>query len=304
MKKALIILYGLPRTFKITSNSLFNKIIEPNMKNYDIDIMINTDYIGKGLTLNRPDTTKTGYSVYNYNSIDSLKEDLYRCYNKYNQLKKIYFYNLDLDFCNPWFLSIKRIEMILSELYETNQKYDLYMCFRMDSILTNIIDFDKLDNQLMFITGNFIRPSFFHNRDIFDGCFIGNYIPFMIFTQSFIKIANNIVSKIESHKYFFLNKPICDDNYTNFLDIPLINPSELDLNDLNKVENRIGLINSNYEIYDNYCFAGNQDIFMYYNSHGSYFHKLMLFVFRNILNESGIILSEKINNHYEIIRNN
>jgi hypothetical protein len=48
-KRVLICLFGLPRTFKLTAESLFSNLIYPNSDKCDFDIIINTDFEGAGL---------------------------------------------------------------------------------------------------------------------------------------------------------------------------------------------------------------------------------------------------------------
>lgn len=293
MKKVLIGLYGLPRTFKSTSSNLFEKIITPNKDKYEFDIYINTDFLGKGLTAGRPDTNATGYSVYNYDNIELLRNDLLKHYNMNNQVVDISIWNFDKEFCNPWFLDLKRTENILVKAYELGKTYDYYCILRMDTIVDTSINIDIIDNKLVFITNILTRPGFFHNRDMFNNI-IGANTPFIKFIQFFLNISNNIVKKREEFIDFFSLKKFHDIDYLSIYKEITIKDINIHINNVVK---ELKLYHSSNNVTDMYLSKNTTipvNMFEYFNHTSSQFYIDMLILFDIILNEHKIVLSENL----------
>lgn len=210
----LIGLFGLSRTFKQTSQMLFQKLIDPNKDKYDFDIIINTDFENKGCTSARPDT-HSGVSTYKYKNIEDFKNDLYKIYNKYNQLQDILLYNYDNTVSVwSWCLVYKRIQLILQSAFKNKKVYDIYIMLRMDSVIDNILDLDTIKNEVLIITGVTTRSFFFHNRDT-DLVICGNYKPFMYWVLNVIKLFDSLVSKNKLTENFFSKEPICENIIIN-----------------------------------------------------------------------------------------
>jgi hypothetical protein len=207
-KRVLLGLFGLSRTFKTTSQSLFKRLISPNKDKYDFDIYINTDYEGAGITGHRPDTL-SGVSIYRYNDKDLFAKDLMECYNQNGQVKDISIFNVKPSMpILPWFVVYKRIQLIL-QLAVSNPVYDVYIMLRMDCILTRPFYLDELNNECMILTGVVQRPAFFHNRDT-DFAVCGTYAPFMMWILSAIHTFESILSFRLSPAKYYDSAPFCD----------------------------------------------------------------------------------------------
>ena len=164
----------------------------PNSDKYDFDIVLNVDSAGYGIMYNRPDTYKTGVSTYNMPE-DQLLAELKACYNVAPatvRLIKVYNFK-PVETIGAVFVVYARLQQILAELHKdsTIAPYDYYMLHRIDSVFTRPLDLDCLNDRLLFITFNFTRPFYFHNRDVLDTSFIGAKEPFMKWVWSFISAA-------------------------------------------------------------------------------------------------------------------
>lgn len=284
-KKCLIGLYGLSRTFKTTSNLLFETIIIPNKDKYDFDIIINTDFESKGSTCGRHDTN-SGVSTYKYANIESFKEDLRESYNKYNQLKKILIYNYDNnEKIFPWCLIYKRIQSILINAFENKTVYDLYIILRMDSVIDSILNIEAINNEILFITSGLTRPGFFHNRDTMDGAIFGNYKPFMYWIMSILNVFNLLVSKNKDTENFFSKEPFCEKNIIDsFNEIQNIFLNK-EITDIQKkyYDEKINFINLKHtpcDIIDNYFVNNSIETINFCNFYNMSNHEL----FESILN--------------------
>lgn len=211
-KRVLIGLFGLSRTFKTTSKLLFEKIINPNIDKFDFDIVINTDFNSNVLTINRPDN-KGGTSKYKYDNVDVLRSELTEYYNIHNQLKDIIIYNKETHFIvYPSFVVYKRIQQILKNRFDKNEKYDIYIMLRLDIIIDKVLFLNDVNNEMVLGSCSVRRRSWLHDRDIMDTFLYGNYLPFMYWTYSTIKYYESLTNrKLESFN-FFVNEQFCDDN--------------------------------------------------------------------------------------------
>jgi hypothetical protein len=165
MKKCLISFVGLCRTFEKTADNIFNNIIIPNMKYYNVDIVLNTDLICKD------------------------KEDqLFSIYNRYNQVKKIN-YSLLCGRTNGSFY-----ERFADLFLESENVYDIYIIVRFDVIINKIINLNDYNNTLSIISGNFKRPCLFHNRD-WDYIWISSRKPLYLFLPIFLSYNTDLSKK-------------------------------------------------------------------------------------------------------------
>lgn len=246
--RVLICLYGLPRTFMNTAQSLFDNLIYPNKDKYDFDIIINTDFVGQGITYGRPDTVETGYSKYNYADINNLKDDLTKEYNKTNSLKHIQIYNFErkTPIC-PWYIVYKRIHMQLSYMYnQCTTPYDIYITHRIDTIFTRQINLDMFANDFTFITGDVTRLGFFHNYDTLDLTIIAPYKPFMIYMNEFISFCIYTCKLTDNYLTLFSDDIFCDKDLIN---TEIIN-IEPDTDILNKIKANHSYMNINDATFD------------------------------------------------------
>ncbi len=274
---------GLYRTFKLTSIELFNKIILPNIKNYDFDIVINTDYECNLLTSNRPDNNDK------YTKIEHLYDDLYKHYNIHNQLKDIIIYNKPTEYIIfPWFLFYKRIQQII-------EKYnDMY-----DVIIDSILNLDTIHNEICFITGYNTRNAYLHNRDM-DFMICGNYKPFMYWIYLIIETFNTILNK-KRESFNFYNK------FNNTLIKEINTIKNNSVTNLNSIQTKIKLLHTSDEIIDNYTLNNVSQQFnlnKYYNLSNTYIFHNILYNISIILQNYNVVLSENkcIIIHSHIIR--
>ncbi len=210
-KRVLLCVCGIPRTFKITYKSLFENIIYPNCHKYDFDIALNVDSAGYGIMYNRPDTYKTGVSTYNM-SEDQLLKELMECYNvEPAKVRLIKVYNFKpVEPIGALFIVYARVHQILAELHKdsTIAPYDYYMLHRIDSVFTGPLNLDCVNDKLLFITFNVIRPFYFHERDVLDTGFIGAKEPFMKWVWSFISTAYYYSQQTKHYKNLYTLDPI------------------------------------------------------------------------------------------------
>jgi hypothetical protein len=241
-KKCLIGLYGMPRTFKVTSKLLFERLIEPNKDKYEFDIIIDTDFNNVGLACQRPDTDSTGISSYKYKDIESLKNDLNESYNKYDQLKDILIYNHDNTYpIMSWCLVFKRIQNILLKAYENKKLYDKYVMYRIDTVLDKNLYLEDINNEIFLVTANWKRPAFFHDRDLIDQVMCGNYKPFMYWVISIINLFDSLVSKNIDLQSFYSKEYFCSKDLIELLNADiskLQNNTFQNINDIVKLNNR------------------------------------------------------------------
>jgi len=153
MKKVLLMIVGLPRTFEKCAGSLFKNLIIPN-KNYEFEIYINTE-------------TKQDEKI--------LTDKLNKIYNRFNQVKDISFYKLDRKYIvrvpgsnqSGVLKSYIRTEYICKKnnISKNDSKYEFCIETRMDIILNNKILLDNYKNKFLIVTSSLTRIGHFHNRD-------------------------------------------------------------------------------------------------------------------------------------------
>ena len=217
-KRVLVGLFGLSRTFKSTSKSLFEKIINPNIENFDFDIVINTDFESNVLTANRPDN-QGPISKYKYDDISVFCEELKECYNIQNQLKDIIIYNKETSFIVfPFFVVYKRIQQILKNRYNKNEKYDIYIMLRLDVVINNVLLLNDVKNEIVLVSGDFTRQAYIHDRDIMDAMLYGNYNEFMYWIYSTVQYFKTLTNRKLESLHFFDTSPFCDDSIIQLYD--------------------------------------------------------------------------------------
>ena len=306
-KRVLIGLFGLSRTFKTTSKLLFEKIINPNIDRFDFDIVINTDFDSNVSTINRPDN-KGATSKYKYDNVDVLRSELTEYYNIHNQLKDIIIYNKETHFIvYPFFVVYKRIQQILKNRFDKNEKYDIYIMLRLDIIIDKVLFLNDVNNEMVLGSRDDIRPCWLHDRDIMDGFLYGNYLPFMYWIYSIIKYFESLTNrKLESFN-FFVNGQFCDDN---IIQLYLSNEAHrhkiYENNEIYKILNIVKLNNTDCMIADTYHF--NNTIVgysptAYYEVQQDDFVINYLYIMSAILKFSSFHLSENRNNiTFHIVR--
>jgi hypothetical protein len=180
MKKCVFLVSGLSRSFEQTCKNIFDKIIIPNMCNVNFDIYICDDL----------EAIKT--PKWNNNNIDKKnnkihKNKLLECYNKFNQVKEIVFWHWDgitISKNAPigCGVNVKRWAIIFDKINFND--YDYFVIIRPDVIINKTIYLYDYKNTFGIISGNFIRPCHWHNRDwdyiwIGDKAFLFWLIPYM-----------------------------------------------------------------------------------------------------------------------------
>lgn len=172
MKKCLISFVGLCRTFEKTADNIFNNIIIPNINNYNFDIVLNTDYI-----------------------CENKEDQLFSIYNRYKQVKKINYSTL----CGSTNGSF--YEQFSNLFLESENVYDIYIILRFDVIISKIINLNDYNDTLSIISGNFIRPCLFHNRD-WDYIWISSRKPLYLFLPIFLSYDRNLSNKFKRIKEY------------------------------------------------------------------------------------------------------
>lgn len=181
-KKTLLIGFvGLYRTFEKTYENIFSKFICPNMDDFDISIIINTDY----------DCTSTSSWIqrggeidhlYKYSDRDEIEKKIRLVYGKFNQLKDIIWYSYKqkkIGTLDPYAM---RISQILKNEDIKGNKYDYYAFLRMDIIVSKPIIINNIlkENSIICIAGSKYRKCHTFNRD-WDFMHIGDYKSIMTF---------------------------------------------------------------------------------------------------------------------------
>lgn len=258
-KRALICLFGLPRTFKQTVDNLFSHLIYPNSDKYDFDIIINTDFEGTGLTYGRPDTAAHGKSIYNYETVDQLEADLKTAYNRTNRLKFIQFYNFKRKTpIYPIYVVYKRIHISLAEVYKQNPApYDMYITHRIDTLFTGKIQLEGFENKFTFVTNELERPGFLHNRDLLDFTIISAYTPFMMYMNAVIVACIETSKFTKNYTTLFDFDGFCDDNLVK----DVIQHREITV-DNNEILHKIKLHHSAKPFYDRVFNQNNTPVFV------------------------------------------
>tara|TARA_Y100000389_G_scaffold37788_1_gene32101 strand:- start:10668 stop:11507 length:840 start_codon:yes stop_codon:yes gene_type:complete len=218
MKKCIVIISGLHRNCHLTVGNFFEKIIEPNMKNYKFDIIICSDY-------NKENSPKWGklpkysgksaeyhcklFDKRKYKTEDEFKEHLKKIYNKHNQVKNIIIYNWKQGI-NPrptsWFehndignaflvCGIHRIKLCVESC--DIDIYDRYIWLRPDILIEKEIKLDYYNNKMSMMS--------FHNNDLLDGMWVGDKA-LLYWICSFIEINNKtkILDKFKEFKKLHL----------------------------------------------------------------------------------------------------
>ena len=305
-KRVLIGLFGLSRTFKQTSEFLFDRIILPNSDNFDFDIVINTDFDSTVLTAYRNDN-KGSISKFKYNNLDTFRADLTECYNRNGQLKDIIIYNKETHFVVfPWLVVYKRIQQILQNRYEKQEKYDIYIMLRLDIIINKILHLNNVHNEIVLVSGSFTRSGYLHDRDI-DGALYGNYEPFMYWVYSIIKCFEGIVDRKIESVGFFDRKIFCSNEIIQRYTLEQLNCHKIYMsNQIYKILQLVKLNHTDCEMEDKYNFNNSIVKFnfsKYYNIPNDYLIRNLLFNINAILHFSTFQLSENSNNmYYHIMR--
>jgi hypothetical protein len=180
-KKLLIGFVGLYRTFEKTFENIFSKFICPNMDEFDISIIINTDY---NCTATSSWVQRGGEidQYYKYNDHEVIENKLKMAYGKYGQLKEIIWYSYKekkIGTLDPYAM---RISQILKNEEKNNNKYDYYAFLRMDIIISKPIIIKNIlkENSMICIAGSKYRKCHTFNRD-WDFMHIGDYKSIMTF---------------------------------------------------------------------------------------------------------------------------
>jgi hypothetical protein len=306
-KRVLIGLFGLSRTFKTTSKLLFEKIINPNIDNFDFDIVINTDFESNVLTAYREDNVGS-VSKYKYDNVDALRSELTEYYNVQNQLKDIIIYNKETHFIvYPFFVVYKRIQQILKNRFDKNEKYDIYIMLRLDIIIDKVLFLNDVNNEVVLGSANFTREVWLHDRDIVDCFLYGNYLPFMYWIYSTTKYFESLTNRKPESLNFFVNDRFCDDN---IIQLYLSNQSHhhkiYENNEIYQILNIVKLNHTDCKIFDYYNF--NNAIVPYcpteyYGVQRDDFVINYLYIMSSILKFSGFHLTENRNNIFiEFVR--
>ena len=304
-KRVLIGLFGLSRTFKTTSDLLFERIIKPN-SDFEFDIVINTDFESNTLTANRPDNIGST-SKYKYENEDKLREELTESYNRNGQLKDIIIYNKESNFIVfPWGVVYKRIQQILKNRFENNDKYDIYIMLRLDIIISNVLNLNEINNEFVFISGSFTRTGYLHDRDV-DGALYGSYAPFMYWIYSTVNYFESIFNLNMESVRFFDRAQFCDNNIIQLHARNGLNLHTIYSNDeIFKILGLIKLNHANCNIFDHYNFNGSAvpyDFSKYYQIPNDHMIRIFLYNINAILNFASFQLSEHRNGIvYHIIR--
>ena len=182
--KSLVIFQGLLLDEDKCSDNIFINLIEPNMHKYNITIVFNTSY-EYYLSKNHRSSENKLYKK----DKKKLEDRILGIYNKYNNIKDIYYYNLGEEELNK---DIKKnyCRLLDTLVREVDNEYDLYVFLRPDIILNKVVDFDKYLDGFCFITSDNERPCIFHNRD-WSSMGIGGKKPFKIFWYLFFKKVFN-----------------------------------------------------------------------------------------------------------------
>ena len=299
-KRVLIGLFGLSRTFKTTSKILFEKIIYPNSVKFDFDIVINTDFDNNVLTANRPDN-KGAISKYKYDNVDVLRSELTEYYNIHNQLKDIIIYNKETHFIvYPFFVVYKRIQQILKNRFDKNEKYDIYIMLRLDIIIDKVLFLNDVNNEMVLGSRDDIRPCWLHNRDIMDCFLYGNYLPFMYWIYSTIKYFESLTNRKSESFNFFVNGQFCDDNIIQlYLSHEAQRHKIYENNEIYKILDIVKLNHTDYSIGDHYHFNNTITYYCptaYYGVQYDDFVINYLYIMSTILKFSNFHLSENRNN--------
>jgi hypothetical protein len=299
-KRVLIGLFGLSRTFKRTSKILFEKIINPNIDKFDFDIVINTDFESNVLTAYRPDN-KGPISKYKYDNVDLLRSELTEYYNVQNQLKDIIIYNKETHFIvYPFFIVYKRIQQILKNRFDKNEKYDIYIMLRLDIIIDKVLFLNDVNNEIVLGSADFTRKAWLHNRDIIDTFLYGNYLPFMYWIYSTTKYFESLTNRKLESLNFFIDEQFCDDN---IIQLYLSNQQDrhkiYENNEIYKILNIVKLNHTDSKIFDHYNF--NNAIVPYcpteyYGVRQDDFVINYLYIMSSILKFAGFHLTENKNN--------
>ena len=307
-KRVLIGLFGLSRTFKSTSKLLFEKIINPNIDNFDFDIVINTDFESNVATAYRPDNVGS-ISKYKYNNVDVLRSELIEYYNIQNQLKDIIIYNKETHFMVfPWFVVYKRIQQILKNRFDKNEKYDIYIMLRIDLIIDKVLFLNDVNNEIVLVSPNFTRSSILHDRDILDIFLYGNYLPFIYWIYSTIKYFETLTNRKSESFDFFDKGQFC---HENIIELYLSNESQRNTiyenNELlDKILKLIKLNHTDGYREDNYHFNNNIILYCpmkYYGVQSNDILRNIVYNMNSILKFSTFCLSENRNNIFvEVVR--
>ena len=227
-KSCLLMLTGLPRTFKKTAKNIFENIINYN-KDIEFTIIISTDK-------NFKESPKwNGFVDENNmeykNNIDKLAKDIMETYN--GLVKKCLF--MDGYICEGSNYSFPaRIKQILE--YEKT-RYDFYILTRMDISISKKLNVHNFINKFSMITKNYNTGGggMFRNID-WDLFWIGSEKPFKIWVHNYldVKLFHMTNSIKNTHKL----------DWDETLDIASFNK----ISKKYKIHNNLNKMNNNKEI--------------------------------------------------------
>jgi hypothetical protein len=271
MKRAIIVLVGLPRTYLQTYQNFFECFIEPNKTEFNIDIVFHT-------TTNR-----------------ETEIDLITKYNKYNQVKN--FINKEINFNglnNAYYeRTIFRIKDTIESLKDFFQ-YNLYIFYRMDQTINSIVKFNLYFNKLSIICPNFTRPSLFHNRD-WTHCFIGEKIPLILFLHSYSIFYQEVCNYDKINMNCIIDKYI-DESIWKIYNSEIENKT-IENEEIERINKSVGLIN---------IYTLNIDDFKRLNWESLHKHSTYLYLFKgikNIMNNGYVFeLGDSKNIYVNIVR--
>lgn len=174
MKKCLLLISGVSRTFDKTAGNLFQNIIEPNMKNIQFEIHICDD-------LNVRSTKKWNTTNIFKKNKELHTKKLMNAYNKYNQVKNIHFWSWDGEKVSKnapdgLGINIKRWSVVLKHI--KFELYDYFIFIRPDVIIDKKINLPNYKKEFSIISGNFTRSCQWHNRD-WDYIWVGDNNAFL-----------------------------------------------------------------------------------------------------------------------------
>ena len=152
-KQVLILLCGLPRTFKQCSQNIMQTLITCNSK-YNFTIIVSTDktFANKEKWCNKTDEKK-------YDNIEELENDLHKCYTTTNcNIKKILYSSLHEA---PGSIFQVRLKSILEYCDLNKLNFDKYIFIRPDIVLNKQINLDVYNNVFHLVPGpgNLTIPS-------------------------------------------------------------------------------------------------------------------------------------------------
>jgi hypothetical protein len=298
-KRVLIGLFGLSRTFKTTSNALFERIINPNSNDFEFDIVINTDFESNVLTAYRKDNVGP-ISKYKYDDVDTLRDELTTSYNRDGQLKEIMIYNRETNFLvYPWFVVYKRMQQILKNRHDNNETYDIYIMLRLDVMIDRILKLNEVNNEMILMSGWLKRDFYLHDRDVADCALYGNREPFMYWMYSTIKYYESITNlKMESIEFFERGRFCDDETIQKYTTNELLRNKTCESDEIFQVLDLVHLKHTDCAIMDHYNYNNSivpYDFHKYYGLSNDHLIRNFLYNMKSILQFATFQLSENRN---------